>query len=127
MNCLLTSLISTDLLFHCSPALFFRLDAEKIGMTGFEPATSWSPTRPSSQAELHPERGDSLGAFDSGVNEIRLSEKRSDILIDQAARCSLPRIRSKSSFDEKSITILPLSFDLPVNLISTFVPSQSRN
>jgi hypothetical protein len=27
-----------------------------IGMTGFEPATSWSQTRRSSQAELHPEQ-----------------------------------------------------------------------
>ena len=30
--------------------------ASRIGMTGFEPATSWSQTRRSSQAELHPER-----------------------------------------------------------------------
>ena len=27
----------------------------KVGVTGFEPATSWSQTRRSSQAEPHPE------------------------------------------------------------------------
>ena len=40
-----------------------------IGMTGFEPATSWSQTRRSSQAELHPVRAASLGAIDQSVNE----------------------------------------------------------
>ena len=43
-------------------ALFtgFADKTSKVGMTGFEPATSWSQTRRSSQAELHPamcERG----------------------------------------------------------------------
>ena len=28
----------------------------KVGVTGFEPATSWSQTRRSSQAEPHPDR-----------------------------------------------------------------------
>ena len=31
-----------------------RLLIIQVGMTGFEPATSWSQTRRSSQAELHP-------------------------------------------------------------------------
>ena len=31
------------------------LGFERIGVTGFEPATSWSQTRRSSQAEPHPE------------------------------------------------------------------------
>ena len=31
-----------------------RLVIVQVGMTGFEPATSWSQTRRSSQAELHP-------------------------------------------------------------------------
>ena len=34
--------------------LYFFGFAEKIGATGFEPATSWSQTRRSSQAELRP-------------------------------------------------------------------------
>ena len=38
-------------------------------MTGFVPATSWSQTRRSSQAELHPARvGDSLGGVSHFVN-----------------------------------------------------------
>ncbi len=37
------------------PAVFAS-KASDVGMTGFEPATSWSQTRRSSQAELHPER-----------------------------------------------------------------------
>ena len=36
-----------------TPALFWP--AAKIGATGFEPATSWSQTRRSSQAELRPD------------------------------------------------------------------------
>ena len=37
-------------------------------MTGFEPATSWSQTRRSSQAELHPARTESLGGDEQTVN-----------------------------------------------------------
>ena len=45
------------------------LTSEKIGMTGFEPATSWSQTRRSSQAELHPARSDSLEGVVQLVND----------------------------------------------------------
>ena len=38
-----------------SPAVFAG-EASDVGATGFEPATSWSQTRRSSQAELRPER-----------------------------------------------------------------------
>ena len=40
--------------FFCSPALFFRPVAEKIGARGFEPPTSRSRTVRSSQTELRP-------------------------------------------------------------------------
>src|SRR5688572_1647873 len=33
------------------------LDFQSVGVTGFEPATSWSRTKRSSQAEPHPEFG----------------------------------------------------------------------
>ena len=39
-----------------------RLLIIQVGMTGFEPATSWSQTRRSSQAELHPVRHQSRGS-----------------------------------------------------------------
>ena len=46
-------------------------EVSRVGMTGFEPATSWSQTRRSSQAELHPEESDSLGAAPRNVNKVR--------------------------------------------------------
>ena len=49
------------------PAVFAS-KALKVGMTGFEPATSWSQTRRSSQAELHPESARSLHTKRSCVN-----------------------------------------------------------
>ena len=97
-----------------------------VGMTGFEPATSWSQTRRSSQAELHPERGDSLEGIDQSVNEDRFTWNNSCDRI-YAALCSFPTILSKSSFEAKSMMIFPLSLALPDSLISTLVPSQSRS
>ena len=101
------------------------LTSEKIGMTGFEPATSWSQTRRSSQAELHPARAESLGSDDQTVNVAVSRETKT--CQNYAARCNLPTIRSKSSFDPKSIIILPLSLAFPESLISTLAPSQSRS
>ena len=39
------------LMSHSTKSVFARIG---IGVTGFEPATSWSQTRRSSQAEPHP-------------------------------------------------------------------------
>src|SRR5438876_11555882 len=46
----------------------------RIGATGFEPATSWSQTTRSSQAELRPEVGSSyrVGLMDTKVRELSL-------------------------------------------------------
>ena len=38
------------------PKCCFRLTFRLVGVTGLEPATSWSRTKRSSQAELHPAR-----------------------------------------------------------------------
>ena len=40
-----------------SQKTLFRLYLQKVGLKGFEPSTSWSRTKRSSQAELQPEKG----------------------------------------------------------------------
>src|SRR5262249_13389637 len=44
----------SSLLIYCSTSPLLYFCSAKIGATGFEPATSWSQTRRSSQAELRP-------------------------------------------------------------------------